>query len=292
MAGDPVDDAAGMKWWRAASWVLRAGVLIHALGFFVAMHTRVGSSLGGIALMDWGVAHGDIAFHERLWSKVLLALAVSLLIRPFAIVAMAVGGVFLVEAWAAWSFGGDPFYQWALFSQSLRYLAPLALGVLLFRRRPWNGLLAMGILRVGLAIVFIAHGLMAFYQHPGFIDLLIGSTRNLTGWRLTESAAVRLLQVIGVVDVIVAVMVLVGRWRGLLLWLCLWSLITALSRMTSYGLMSYPELLSRASHVLAPVAVYGLGRWEDAALPEGWIAWMGGRFRRGGVGSGEAIGVG
>src|SRR5690606_13547171 len=118
-------------------------------------------------------------------------------------------------------------------------------------------------LRIGIAIVFAIHGLQALGQHPWFIDLLIGSSRSMLGYRLTESNAILILKFIGCADILVAAGILAGRWRALLAWLCLWSTVTACSRMTSNGVMSYPEVLLRASHILAPVAVWCLGVYVD-----------------------------
>lgn len=260
---------SGPDWVAVTSWILRVTILVHLMGLFIAMHTRVGSSLGGVALMDWGVPHSTIAFHERLWSKVLLVLGITLLIRPFAIIAAFIGGAVALEAWAAYSFGGNPFSEWSLYSQSLRYTAPLALAVFLLPGKIWKYFTVMWMLRIALAIVFAFHGFQALGKHPGFIDLLIGTFRNLLGYRLTESNAVVLLQVIGVVDVIVAVLILGGKWRVLLAWLCFWSTITAFSRVTALGIMSYTEVLLRASHILAPVAVYTIGRHLDVVAPGG-----------------------
>ncbi|MCC5876659.1 MAG: hypothetical protein JJU11_10620 [Candidatus Sumerlaeia bacterium] len=252
-------------------------IVIHLIGLFIAMHTRVGSSLGGVALMDWGIPHATIGFHERLWSKVLLLLGISLLIRPFAIVAGLIGGAIMLEAWAAYSFGGNHFSEWSMWSSMLRYMAPLSLAVFLLPGKVWKYITALWMLRIAVAVVFAVHGFQALGRHPGFIDLLIGTSRNLIGYRLTESTAVVMLQVIGVVDVIVAIAVLIGKWRPLLAWLCFWSAITAASRVTALGIMSYPEILLRSSHILAPVAIYTLGRHVDEIAPGGLPA----QIRRG-----------
>lgn len=253
----------------AAGWVLRVAVLIHAVGFAAGIFARKGTGLGSHALMEWGTPHDTIAFWERVAALVVLGAAVLLVIRPMASAALLVAVAFFVEAFGAWSFGGYPFVEWVMYSHALRYLLPFALFVWLLspsilRSEVWRREGASWILRVALASVFIAHGLQAWYESPGFIDLLIGSTRRLIGYRLTESAAVSILHVIGVVDVIVGLLVLVGRWRWLLGWLCFWAFITAASRMTATGWGAYTELLVRASHYLAPVAVLLLAKVDSA----------------------------
>jgi hypothetical protein len=59
----------------------------------------------------------------------------------------------------------------------------------------------------------------------------------------------------------VALAILFGRWKPLLVWLCFWSTVTAFSRMTALGVGSYPEVLLRSSHILAPVALWCLAAY-------------------------------
>jgi len=262
-------DSKGVGFYAAARWVICAAVLFHAVGLTIAIFTRTGTAWGGIALMEWGTPHDTIAFWERVGAVLLLAGAVSLLLRPTLLIALLMSAAICSEAYARYHFGGDHFVEWAIPSAALRWMMPLALLPLLGLLGPLpphrvRAVIAMWILRIGLAIVFAVHGYQAIGKHPGFIDLLIGSSQTLLGYRLTESNAVTLLFIIGIVDFIVAAAILVGRWRALLAWLCLWSTVTALSRVTSLGVMSYPEVLLRASHILAPVAVWCLGAYLDA----------------------------
>src|SRR5690606_17269404 len=144
----------------------------------------------------------------RYWEKVaaimMLLGALSLLVRPTLPVALLMGLAVLVEAYGKLRFGGEPYVEWSVWSAGLRYMTPLALLPLLGLLGPLpptrvRVLLATWILRVGLAVVFAIHGLQALGKHPWFIDLLIGSSRSLLGFRLTESNAVTLLIVIGCV---------------------------------------------------------------------------------------------
>jgi hypothetical protein len=119
---------------------------------------------------------------------------------------------------------------------------------------------ARWLLSIGLAAVFFSHGWGAFHGHAHFIDLIIGSAANLLGMRVTELQALHVLTVIGVVDIAVALLVLARPSRGVLLWMATWGLITALSRMSAFGWMGYSDVLLRATHVLAPLALLWLVR--------------------------------
>lgn len=248
-----------------AGWVLRVTAAVFAIGWCVAIFSRAGTSVGSIALMEWGVAHPRIALVER-WTAVLVLLAgLSLLARPTVVAALIVAIVPFIEALAARHTDSYAFATMAPASHALRYGLPLALAWMVLPAWSHLGerarvLGAMWMLRLGIAAVFVAHGVQALGPHPEFTDMLIATARRwLGGYRLTESNAVAMLRVIGIVDIGVGFMVLAGRWRPLLLWLALWSLVTAMARVTSWGIMSYPEVLLRASHVGAPLAVWALG---------------------------------
>lgn len=248
------------------SWLLRVGILLHALGVAVALFTRAGSPLGSIALMDWGIPHSTIFLSERIAACLLVGAAASLFVYRQAIALPFIFIAIFIDAYARQLSGGEAFSQYAVGAAALRWLLPLALFVLISRSfwlpsrstRIW---LATWVLRIGLATVFITHGLEALGRHPGFIDLLISSARTWLHVSLKESLAVQMLFVIGVVDILVAVLLLIRPWKTLLAWLCFWGLITALSRPLAHGFASYPEVLLRVSHFLAPVAIWWLSSW-------------------------------
>lgn len=246
---------------RRADWLLRITVVIFAAGLAIAIFTRNESSIGDIALMEWGLPPGQIFLWERIVVTLLFAGAVSLLFYPSSLVLIAIAGAVFAEAYAGYRSGGYAFAEYTPFAEALRYLTPLALIPLTWatvRFEPWRSTMAAWILRVGLATVFFMHGLEALWQHPGFIDLILGSARNLFGLGLSEAVAVKLLQVIGWADLAVALLLLIRPSRPLLSWLCFWALVTALSRPIGLGFGAYPEVLLRASHILAPAALWWL----------------------------------
>src|SRR5690606_32673211 len=104
--------------------------------------------------------------------------------------------------------------------------------------------------------------------HPGFIGLLIGSSRKLLGFPLSESAAAPILQIIGALDILVAALALSSSWRPLLGAPAFWGFATALSRPIAQGFASYPEVLVRASHLLAPIAIWWLVSALKSRFPD------------------------
>lgn len=245
----------------AASWLLRLAVLGYAVGIISAIQRKLGSGLGTYFFLEWGFTHPQVAPVERLAAWLLLALAIAALIRPHWALALPIAVLVLLEAAAQYFNAGFPFSQWTFFAHALRYGAPAALALL------YLGLLSRGLgperhlrligwlLRAALATVFTVHGIEALMQHPRFIDYIIGTAYNFTGHFLSEAAAIQVMRAIGIVDILVAALVLVRPRPAVLYWMAFWGLITALARVTTLGLGHHHEVLVRSAHFLAPLAV-------------------------------------
>lgn len=260
----------------AAILMLRVSLLLMALGYYVALTTRAGSHFGALALFKGGVAHETILAWEFAVGRILVVLAILVWFRFGCWAALLMGLVLMAESFAGVFAGGFPFFEHTPWAWALRFGAPFALAVLLWKRTPqaaWTTPGADLVLRVAIAAVFTIHGLEALWKHPQFIDLVIGSA-NTVGWEIGEAAVVRMLFVIAMVDLLVAGLVLLWPRTPLLVWLALWGLVTALSRPLAYGFASYPDVLIRAPHFLAPLALMALrsgvtkaSRPADAAEP-------------------------
>lgn len=251
---------------NAADWLLRIAVVLHAAGLAVTLFSGAGSGIGGVALMEWGVPHDPIFLTERIASLVLVVLAVSLLFYPTVPAMTLISLAILAEAYATYRFGGEWYSEYTLFTHAPRFLMPIALLMLLrFRRSQQDTRLTLvpsvWILRATLSVLFFIHGLEALWHNPRFIDLIIGSMYRVFGMGVSESSSKIVLTVIGIADIVVAVLVLVRPGRKVLYWMCFWGLLTALSRPLAMGFASYPDVLIRAAHYLAPIALWLLIRY-------------------------------
>lgn len=150
-------------------------------------------------------------------------------------------------------------------AQAARYLAPLALAAL--SMKSVNRKLAEWLLRVGTAATFIAHGIEALLSRAQFLDYLIGSTWKLASYDLPESGARGILLTIGVIDVLAGAAILIPRrLRLVALWLGVWGLLTAASRVVYLGAPNWPETLIRVTNGAAPFTLFLLWtyRRDDA----------------------------
>ena len=259
---------------RRASLVLRLGVALQCatLAWLALEH---GTPLDTWLFMELGTSEAAALRADRALAAVALAAGGALLVRPFGAAAVAASLAFLVVAVATRVTGGRAFSELAPLAQATRWLAPLALAAL------WSGLprgtgparrrvdAAAWVLRLSVAATFLAHGWQALHFHPAFVDLLIGTARRWAGAAPPESSVHVLLLGIGGVDVTVALVLVLTRWRPGAGWAAAWGLATALSRVVALGPDFAHEALLRAMNGLAPLALWLLwGATAPARSPD------------------------
>ncbi|MCC5844342.1 MAG: hypothetical protein JJU05_08840 [Verrucomicrobia bacterium] len=278
----------------AASLLLRIAIIIHAAATFLSVFTYQFTQFGTWLFMEAFHNLDDPAsaafYVERILVSIYLAAAVAVVFAPAWPLLILISGYIFMESYSGLRNTGHLFSEWMPAAYMLRYLTPWVLMVLTVgprfeKTRAWTRPAAMGLLQLGIGGVFFVHGCLAWMEHPGFIDLIIGTFRNLFRIPMNESAAVTILKGIAVVDWVVALALLLypnppfapdSFWNRfpkaaaarrrlvppLLFWLAGWGLVTALSRLTGPGLpvgfSQYPALLTRASHYLGPLALYVL----------------------------------
>jgi hypothetical protein len=252
-------------------WLLGAAIAATAIGMTAATFRGDGTAINAFLFLTGELSHVAAARVERTAMSLVLLLSFAALFRPHWALLLPVGGYALAEALARWHELGYAFSEWAVSAQAPRYLTPLALVLLLAGVRREGGIGAslraggIWILRVAIAVVFAVHGLEALKAHPGFIDFIISSGANVLGMRISEGGALHALEIIGVIDMAVALAILVRPHPAVLWWAAFWGLVTALSRVTANGIGGYPDVLVRSTHVLVPVALWLLLRPVRAA---------------------------
>jgi len=109
-------------------------------------------------------------------------------------------------------------------------------------------------LRKGLAGEFFGHGILAIMGKKDWV----GWTSQLTG--LSAEAATTFLLFVGLMDVIVAIIVLVKPLKPILLWAAFWGFWTALVRPLVahpvFGGTSTLDFIERFANWAAPLALF------------------------------------
>lgn len=110
-------------------------------------------------------------------------------------------------------------------------------------------------LRWAVAVTFAAHGIESLQANPVFVDLLLDFSSRWLASDLPEPIAIGLLKAIGVMDLVVAALCVLTRWRAVLGWMAVWGLVTAVSRVAANGPFWWHDAAVRAPHFALPLAI-------------------------------------
>ena len=109
-----------------------------------------------------------------------------------------------------------------------------------------RGNLVQWILRIGAAGTYTGHGLYALLVKPSWIILL-------TSLGINKKDAILIMPIIGVIDLLVAMLLLIRPKKMVLIWAAFWCTLTAFSRVTAGESML--EVLERFSNIACPLSL-------------------------------------
>jgi|GEM_PF-1076866 len=151
-----------------------------------------------------------------------------------------------------------PLLYWA--EWMMRLTTPLV-AVYLLRLNDRSFKWSIWIMRMAIALTFGAHGIKALLADPYFTDLLLVYSHRIGLDLVTQDGAVLMLHIIGTVDLLLAAHLVFfkpERNRMVLVWMAVWGLVTALSRLTYGGMGNWHEVVIRTSHFLMPATLLWL----------------------------------
>jgi hypothetical protein len=165
---------------------------------------------------------------------------------------------------------GDVYAELSFGEYAVRFVAPAGLLLLIWGVKFSSQQLiafAIWLLAIGAAATFVVHGYKALKLHGPFIDLILLSDMRYFHLELTQSTTERWLLIIGWLDIAMAIILLATRWPIAALYMAAWGLITALSRMTAFGQMGWPETVIRSANWGVPLAIFLIsGRASNSAV--------------------------
>lgn len=100
------------------------------------------------------------------------------------------------------------------------------------------------IARIGVFGTFLGHGIVAISVNPKWIPLL-------TSFRFSVKQATFIMPLIGIMDIIVAIITLLNPVRGILIWATIWAFLTAMSRPISGE--HFIEFIERSANWCLPL---------------------------------------
>jgi hypothetical protein len=111
--------------------------------------------------------------------------------------------------------------------------------------------------RIGVFGTFFGHGIVAFNMNPKWIPLL-------TSVGFTSEQAIFFMPFIGIMDIIVAIIILAYPMRSVLVWAVFWAFLTALSRPISGEL--FIEFIERSANWCLPLCLLIMKYFQKRTL--------------------------
>lgn len=249
---------------RGAEWCLRLAVAVQCVGearLALTVGTPVFSLLWGSAdVGGFGLSESLALSVEHTAAWLLIAAAALTLWRPCWPVLVPVAFWFLLDAGSSTWIGGSFLSSLSVPAHATRIVAPLALALIaLWPSRPelprWRLDSGLWLLRLAAAATFIAHGYEAVQLHPLFVDYLIAAAATFFSYDLAQPTAELLLRGIGIIDFILAALLVTTRWRAVAYYMAFWGVVTALSRIVYGGWNDAPQAFVRAANAGVPLAL-------------------------------------
>jgi len=167
----------------------------------------------------------------------------------------------LLASWSPWESHPQISIPLILFGRASRILLPLILLLWTWPSSAQGKALgghvtsAVWLMRFAVSATFLAHGIECLLLSAEFVDYLLAAAHNLIGWDADESTMHVVLRVIGLIDLLIALLVLSTRWRWVPLYMACWALVAAFSRIVEYGWMSHFDVTVRSANYCIPLAL-------------------------------------
>lgn len=156
---------------------------------------------------------------------------------------------------------GSIFRHLIIPEHAVRIAAPLGLFILItfmgnLKKDGTRWFFTLVFFKVAAAVTFAVHGGKAVHEYGAFIDIIILSFENMFSIEVDQSLAEVALIVIGIVDILVAILLLFTKWKWVSLYMAFWGFLTAFSRMSSLGIEFYPEIMIRIANGGVPLVIF------------------------------------
>lgn len=255
------------------SHVFKATLVVYILAFCLKL--KKGAVISSVLVVENGFSEQFSFWVEKGVAIGLLVCLVGIFFKSTYPFSLWVITVFLVfYALLSYFNGGKAFLELSLISAISKWWLPIltmiSIKYVYNREAKFNKWFLLAI-QFSIFLIFLSHGIGCFLKNGIYIDYILGFFRDYTSVSMKQNDAELLLNIIGVVDVIVAVLVLIKPFKYLLYWLIFWGLLTALLRILDASILNYVEFLIRVPHFGLPLALLLIRNVQDEAFEIGTV---------------------
>lgn len=245
--------------------VFRFTVVAYVIAFCLKL--KRGAVISSVLVVENGFSELFSFWVEKSVAILLLCCLVGIFFKSTYKISLWLITVFLVfYSLLSYFNGGKAFLELSLVSAVSKWWLPIltlhAISYYYKKEFKLNGLFVFAI-QFSIFLIFLAHGIGCFLKNGLYIDYILGFFMDYTSISMKQSEAEQLLNIIGAIDVIVAVLVLIKPFKFLLYWLIFWGFLTALLRIMDASILNYVEFLIRVPHFGLPFALLLIRNFQD-----------------------------
>jgi hypothetical protein len=250
--------------------VLKFTLSLYVLAFCLKL--KKGAVISSVLVVENGYSELSAFWIEKSVAIVLLLSLIGIFFRITHKTSLWIITVFIVGyALLSYFNGGKAFLELSLISAVSKWWLPLltliAINAHYNQKQSFSRGFLFGI-QLSIFLIFLSHGIGCFLKNALYIDYIIGFVGDYTPFSIKQYQAEQLLNIIGIIDVVVAVLVLLKPSKNLLYWLIFWGLLTSLLRIVDAGIFNYIEFLIRTPHFGLPIALLII--WNNKTKAENY----------------------
>lgn len=237
--------------------VLKFTLVLYVIAFCIKLYK--GAVISSVLVVENGFSESFSFWVEKSIALLLILCLIALFFKASYKPALWFITFFLLGyALLSYFNGGKAFIELSLLSAISKWWLPiltLYATTCYYRQQVSLSRWFVSAIQFSIFMIFMAHGMGCFLNNGLYIDYIIGFVRDYTAFSINQQQAEQLLTIIGIVDVVVAILVLIKPFKPILYWIIFWGFLTALLRIVDASVLNYAEFLMRVPHFGLPLVL-------------------------------------
>ncbi len=191
-----------------------------------------GSAFGSTLFLNLDLSEWFSVKIEQVLSVLSIILLPTMMFPVFKITSVFYFFWFLIVSFSIYVQHATFGYSYVLIGHGARIIFPLGVFYLLYNSNNKKGEM---ILKLGISLTFLGHGISAVSYHPEFLDYIITFSDEFLNYDISYELSKTLLIIIGVIDIVLALLVLIKSNKIVWGYMAIWGFIVSYWRVIYFS---------------------------------------------------------